>query len=43
MVMIRPQGKSQKVAKAVLKSKGIKTPSSKSYEKVPVTTPYLQH
>lgn len=43
MVMLRPKGKAEKVAQAVMKKKGIKVPKSSSYEKTPSVTPYLQH
>ncbi len=43
MVMLRPPGKPYKIAKAVLKNKGIKVRDPKAYEKTKLQTPYLQH
>ncbi len=43
MVMLRPPGKAEKIAKKVLKEKGIKVPKASAYEKTKLTTPYLQH
>lgn len=44
MVMLRPKGKPQKIAKAVLAGKGIKTPpSGERMDKTKNTGPYLQH
>ena len=43
MVMIRPAGKAGKIAKKVLKSKGVKVESGVKMQKTPPTTPYLQH
>jgi len=43
MVMLRPDGKAYKVAKAVLEKKGIKVRKPKAEEKVPMMGPYLQH
>jgi hypothetical protein len=43
MVMLRPPGKPQKIAERVMKGKGIKVPKPSSMEKMPPTTPYLQH
>ena len=42
--MIKPKGKPAKIAKAVLKGKGIKAgPSGERNEKLRITGPYLQH
>jgi hypothetical protein len=43
MVMLRPEGKFYKVAKKVLKEKGVKLPPKKSNEKITLQPPYLQH
>jgi hypothetical protein len=43
MVMLRPAGKAEKIAKMVMKNKGVKVPDSKAYQKKPLQTPYLQH
>jgi len=43
MVMLRPSGKAEKIAKKVMKGKGVKVPNAKAYEKVKLQTPYLQH
>ena len=44
MVMLRPKGKPQKIAEAVLKGKGIKIPSGGTrMDKTKLTGPYLQH
>jgi len=42
MVMLRPPGKATKIAKQVMKQKGVKIREPKS-EKKPLQTPYLQH
>lgn len=42
-IMIRPPGKAQKIATAVLKQKGIKLAKPKANEKVKLSGPYLQH
>ena len=42
MVMLRDEGKAFKIAKNVLKKKGIKVREPKS-EKKPLHQPYLQH
>jgi hypothetical protein len=42
-IMIRPQGKAQKIAKQVLKTKGVKVAKPKSDEKTKLTGPYLLH
>lgn len=42
-IMIRPQGKPEKVAKQVMKQKGIKIPKSKPVEKTKNKGPYLTH
>lgn len=43
MVMIRPKGKAQKIAKAVLKGKGVDVKGTSKMEKTKVNGPYLQH
>lgn len=43
MVMLRPKGKAEKIAKEVMKKQGIKVPPATSQDKVPLKTPYLQH
>lgn len=43
MVMLRPGGKPQKIAEAVMKKKGVKLPPPKKMEKKPLHYPYLQH
>ena len=43
MVMLRPKGKAQKVAKQVMKNKGVKVEESQKMEKTTLTGPYLQH
>lgn len=43
MVMIRPKGKALKIAESVMRKKGVKIKNPKSYEKVTLTGPYLQH
>jgi len=43
MVMLRPKGKAEKIAKQVMKQQGITTPPAESQDKVPLKTPYLQH
>lgn len=43
MVMLRPPGKAEKIAKKVMKNKGVAVPNAKSTQKVTLTTPYLQH
>ena len=44
MVMIKPKGKPAKIAKAVLKGKGVKAgPAGEKHEKTKLTGPYLQH
>ncbi len=43
MVMIRPGGKAAKIAKKVLKGKGVKVQSGVKMQKSPPNTPYLQH
>ena len=44
MVMLRPKGKAQKIAKSVMKGKGIAIPSGKSQkEDTKQQTPFLQH
>lgn len=44
MAMLRPKGKPQKIAEAVMKGKGIKVPKGgERMNKVKLTGPYLQH
>lgn len=44
MVMIKPKGKPAKIAKAVLRGKGVKSgPAGAKHEKLKGTTPFLQH
>ena len=43
MVMIRPKGKAEKVAKKVMKGKAVKVQVSKKPKKTALTGPYLQH
>ena len=43
MVMIPPEGKARKIAKQVMKGKGVDLPKPQKMEKVKVTGPYLQH
>lgn len=44
MAMIRPKGKAGKIAKTVLKNKGVEVPSSNgNKEKVKDKIPFLQH
>jgi len=43
MVMIRPPGKPTKIAKEVMKKKGIKVPKEQRVERMKPTTPFLQH
>jgi hypothetical protein len=44
MVMLRPKGKAQKIAKAVMKGKGVAVPSGKSQkEETQKITPNMQH
>lgn len=43
MVMLRPAGKAEKIAKAVLKNKGIKVAKPKANIKDKFTGPYLYH
>ena len=42
-MMLRPPGKAYKVAKKVLKQKGISVPKPNAMQKTKVTGPYLQH
>jgi hypothetical protein len=42
MVMLRPPGKATKIAKKIMKEKGIKVRDAKS-QKTKLQTPYLQH
>lgn len=41
--MLRPPGKAEKVAKKVMKQKGVKIPPAKSNRDIKLQTPYLQH
>ena len=41
--MIRPSGKARKVAKQVMKNKGVKVDKPVKMEKTTLTGPYLQH
>lgn len=43
MVMIRPKGKAEKIAKQVMKGKGVKIETPKKPQKTTLTGPYLQH
>lgn len=44
MVMIRPKGKAAKIAKQVLRGKGVKAATSgEKNEKMKISGPYLQH
>lgn len=43
MVMIRPAGKAAKVAKNVLKNKGVDVKAGVKMQKGPLKPPYLQH
>jgi len=43
MTMLRPSGKAEKIAKKVMKSKGIKVPNARSDRRKQLDTPYLQH
>lgn len=43
MVMLRPPGKPYKIAKDVMKNKGIKIRDPKANETKKLQTPYLQH
>lgn len=43
MVMLRPSGKASKIAKSIMKNKGIKIRPPKANEKTKMQTPYLQH
>lgn len=43
MVMIRPKGKAEKVAKQVMKGKGVAIKVPKKPQKTALTGPYLQH
>jgi hypothetical protein len=42
-IMIRPPGKAQKIAKEVLRKKGVKVAKPKAEEKTKLKGPYLQH
>lgn len=43
MVMLRPKNKATKIAKQVMKNKGVKVPTPVKMEKTTLTGPYLQH
>lgn len=43
MVMLRPSGKPYKIAKQIMKTKGVKVKNPKSNESKTLQTPYLQH
>ncbi len=43
MVMLRPPGKAYKIAKKVLKEKGVKVPKRKVIQKTTQKGPYLLH
>lgn len=43
MAMIRPKGKALKIAKQVMKGKGVKVEGGYKDQKTKVTGPYLQH
>lgn len=43
MIMLKPPGKAEKIAKKVMKSKGVEQPASKSKKLEKLQTPYLQH
>jgi hypothetical protein len=43
MVMLRPPGKAEKIAKKVMKNKGVKIRPAKEMQKTKLTGPYLQH
>jgi len=43
MIMLRPKGKAEKVAKAVMKKKGVKLEEGKQLPKMKLKGPYLQH
>ena len=43
MAMLRKPGKAYKIAKKVLKNKGVKVNKPKAMEKVKLKGPYLQH
>lgn len=43
MAMLRPSGKPYKIAKNVLKQKGIKVRAPKANQTPKLTGPYLQH
>jgi hypothetical protein len=42
-IMLRPPGKAQKVAKEVLRKKGVKVEKPKANEKLKSKGPYLSH
>lgn len=43
MTMIRKNDKAAKIAKRVLKNKGVKVQAGVKLQKKPLDTPYLQH
>lgn len=43
MVMLKPPGKASKIAKQVMKNKGVKQPKPMQSQQKPLETPYLQH
>ena len=40
--MLRPPGKAEKIAKQIMKNKGVKVPPAKSKEKVNIPIPTMQ-
>lgn len=42
-IMLRPSGKAEKIAKKVMKSKGIKVEKTQSMTKTKLKGPYLLH
>ena len=42
-IMLRPSGKAEKIAKKVMRSKGVKVEKAKSVTKTKLTGPYLLH
>lgn len=41
--MLRPGGKSRKIAESVMKKKAVKIPKNQKMDKTKLTGPYLQH
>jgi len=41
--MLKPPGKAAKIAKQVMKNKGIQQPKARSMDREKLKTPYLQH